>query len=216
MRRNLIIGILVSLLVHGGFDWIGEVLGHRPPPPKRKAQEVTIALIEMPKIEPDEPDVPDESDQAQLPTDFTPPMQVDVPSIVTDTSFVQKLEPPPPDSVSVNRGAISISQNSGNWRAGIGQIFDVSKLDQIPAVVVQEKPVYPFDMRRAGISGSVLVDFIVDVEGNVRQAEAISSSQTEFESSAVQAVSKWRFRPGKKSGHAVNTHMQVPIAFSLQ
>ncbi len=216
MRRNLIIGILVSLLVHGGFAWVGEIVGHRPPPPKRKVAESTIALIEMPKIEPDEPDVPDESDQPQVPTEFTPPMQVDVPTIVTDTSFVQKLEPPPPDRMSTRGSGITISQNSGNWRAGIGQIFDISKLDQIPAVVVQEKPVYPFEMRRAGISGTVTVDFIVDSEGNVRQAEAISSSQTEFEKAAVTAVSKWRFRPGKKSGHAVNTHMQVPIAFSLE
>lgn len=118
--------------------------------------------------------------------------------------------------MSTRGSGITISQNSGNWRAGIGQIFDISKLDQIPAVVVQEKPVYPFEMRRAGISGTVTVDFIVDSEGNVRQAEAISSSQTEFEKAAVTAVSKWRFRPGKKSGHAVNTHMQVPIAFSLE
>ena len=97
-------------------------------------------------------------------------MQTDVPSIVTDTSFVQKLEPPPPDNVSVNRGAIVIPQNTGSWRAGIGQIFDISKLDQIPIPVVQGKPQYPFEMRRAGLSGTVTVDFIVDTSGNVRAA----------------------------------------------
>jgi protein TonB len=70
-------------------------------------------------------------------------------------------------------------------------------------------------MRRAGISGQVVVDFIVDVNGNVRNAFAASSSQREFESSAVQAVSKWKFRPGKRGGHTVNTHMQVPIVFTL-
>ena len=32
---------------------------------------------------------------------------------------------------------------------------------------------------------------------------------------AVQAVSKWKFRPGRKNGHAVFTHMQVPIVFTL-
>jgi protein TonB len=204
------------LLVHGGFAWVGEIVGHRPPPAVRKAQEPTIALIEMPKIEPDEPDVPDDSDQLKAPTDFAPPMQVDVPSIVTDTSFVQKLEPPPPDKLATGGSAITIPQNTGSWRAGIGQIFDISKLDQIPVIVVQQKPAYPFEMRRAGVSGTVTVDFIVDTEGNVRQAAAISSSQTDFEQAAVQAVSKWRFRPGKKAGHAVNTHMQVPIAFSLE
>ena len=34
------------MLVHGGFAWVGEIVGHRPPPAVRKAQEPTIALIE--------------------------------------------------------------------------------------------------------------------------------------------------------------------------
>jgi protein TonB len=214
-RRNFIIGLFVSLLVHASFAWVGEIAGHHPPAVIRKVQEPAIALIEMPKIEPDEPEVQDQSDQPQAPADFAPPMQVDVPSIVTDASFVQKLEPPPPDNISTSGSVITIPQNTGSWRAGIGQIFDISKLDQIPVVVVQQKPMYPFEMRRAGISGAVTVDFIVDTEGNVRQAIAVSSTQVEFEQAAVQAVSKWRFRPGKKAGHTVNSHMQVPIAFSL-
>ena len=215
MRRDLIIGILISVLIHGSVAYVGEVMGHRPPPPKPKSTEATIQLIEMPKIEPDEPETVDSDAQQVTPADFAPPMQTDVPSIVTDTSFVQKLEPPPPDNMSVNKGAIVIPQNTGSWRAGIGQIFDISKLDQIPIPVVQGKPQYPFEMRRAGLSGTVTVDFIVDTSGNVRAAYAASSTQREFESSAVQAVSKWRFRAGKKSGHAVNTHMLVPIVFTL-
>jgi len=215
MRRDLIIGLLFSLLVHGGAAWVGEIMANRPKAVVVKSKEPTIELIEMPKIEPDEPD-PTVDDQAQqTPVDFAPPMQADVPTIATDTSFVQKLEPPPPDNMSVNKGAIVIPQNTGSWRAGIGQIFDISKLDQIPVPVVQGRPQYPFEMRRAGISGQVLVDFIVDTAGNVRNPFAVSSTQREFESSAVQAVAKWRFRAGKKSGHTVNTHMQVPIVFNI-
>ena len=67
----------------------------------------------------------------------------------------------------------------------------------------------------AGISGEVLVDFIVDTNGDVRNAFAAHSSQREFEATAVQAVTKWKFRPGRKNGHAVFTHMQVPIVFTL-
>ena len=70
-------------------------------------------------------------------------------------------------------------------------------------------------MRRAGIEGQVLVGFIVDSKGTVREAYPIRSTHREFESAAVQAVSKWRFRPGKKGGRSVNTRMQVPIVFSI-
>jgi protein TonB len=70
-------------------------------------------------------------------------------------------------------------------------------------------------MRRLGISGEVTVDFIVDPNGNVRNATAVHSSQREFEESACTAVSKWKFNPGRKGGRPVFVHMQVPIVFTL-
>jgi periplasmic protein TonB len=169
----------------------------------------------MPKIEPDEPDVVDDNQQQQTPQDFAPPSLNDVPQMVTDTSFVQQIQPPPPDNMAINKSAITIPQNTSNFAKGIGQIFDVSQLDQQPVPTVQGQPQFPFEMRRAGISGQVVVDFIVTIDGSVRNAFAFSSTQREFEQSAVTAVAKWRFRPGKRQGHAVNVHMQVPIVFSL-
>ena len=88
MRRDLIIGLLVSISIHGGIAWLGEI---KPTAPKARVKEEapTIQLMEMPKIEPDEPE-PVETDEAPpKPADFAPPMQTDVPQIVTDTSFVQ-------------------------------------------------------------------------------------------------------------------------------
>ena len=80
---------------------------------------------------------------------------------------------------------------------------------------VQPQPVYPYEMRRAGITGEVNVGFIVDSNGDVRDAYVINSTHREFEVPAVQAVSKWKFRPGRRSGKAVNTRMSVPIVFSF-
>ena len=215
MRRDLIIGLLAAFTIHAGVAFLSEWSGNIKLAPKAKPQAVTLELIEMPKIEPDEPEVVDESQQKQPPQDFAPPMLNDVPQMVTDTSFVQQLQPPLPDNLAINKSALTIPQNTGNWAKGIGQIFDISKLDKVPVPTVQVHPQYPFDMRRAGISGQVLVEFIVDVSGNVQNAFAASSTQREFESAAVQAVSKWKFRPGQRGGRAVNTRMQVPIVFSL-
>ena len=86
---------------------------------------------------------------------------------------------------------------------------------EIPVARVQQNPIYPYEMRRAGITGEVNIGFIVDSNGDVRDAYTISSTRREFETAAVQAVSKWKFRPGRKSGRAVFTHMQVPIQFQL-
>ena len=214
MRRDLIIGLLVSFVLHGGIVWLGE-LEPAVAPQKPKEEVPTIQLMEMPKLEPDEPEKVDTDEAPPKPVDFAPPMQTDVPQIVTDTSFVQKLQPPPPDGLTINKGAITIPQGQvGGLGKGI-EVFDISKLDQAPVAKFQARPQYPFEMRRAGIAGEVLVDFIVDSNGDVRNAYAARSSQREFESAAVQAVSKWKFRPGKKGGRNVNTHMQVPIVFTL-
>jgi protein TonB len=140
-------------------------------------------------------------------------MQNDVPQLVTPQSFVQQIEPPPPDLSALSKNIVKIPETR-NGLAGI-EVFDISKLDQVPSARFQARPQYPFEMRRAGISGEVLVDFIVDTNGDVRNAFAVHSSQREFESAAVQAVSKWKFRAGRKNGHAVYTHMQVPIVFTL-
>ena len=214
MRRDLIIGLLVSFVLHGVIVWLGE-LEPAVAPQKPKEEVPTIQLMEMPKLEPDEPEKVDTDEAPPKPVDFAPPMQTDVPQIVTDTSFVQKLQPPPPDGLTINKGAITIPQGQvGGLGKGI-EVFDISKLDQAPVAKFQARPQYPFEMRRAGIAGEVLVDFIVDSNGDVRNAYAARSSQREFESAAVQAVSKWKFRPGKKGGRNVNTHMQVPIVFTL-
>jgi protein TonB len=215
MRKELAIGLAFSVLVHGGVFVYSKYFYHPYHPPARHEQLEKIEVIQMPKMEPDEPQEIDTSQQQQQPQDFAPPMQTDVPTMVTDTSFVQQLQPPPPENMQINKSAIVIPQNTGNWARGIGEIFDISKLDQIPQPTVQVRPQYPFEMRRAGISGQVVVDFIVDTSGNVRNAYAASSTQREFEQAAVTAVSKWRFKPGRKGGHVVNTHMQVPIVFSL-
>lgn len=213
MRRDLIIGILLSVLLHGGVAMIGKA----PPKPKPKEEPApTIELMKMPEIEPEEIQKNEDQEQDQTPVEFAPPMQTDVPQIVQLDSFVQQVQPPPPEGMKPNVGIISIPTGS---RTGLGkgiEIFDISKLDQIPQAKVRVQPQYPFEMRRAGITGEVLVEFIVDANGDVRNAFAVRSSQREFEAAAVQAVSKWKFRPGKKGGRNVNTRMQQPISFSLQ
>ena len=212
MRRDIIIGILISAILHGGVAMIGK----SPPPVKKTVEEApTIALMEMPKIEPDEPEKSESDDEPQTPVDFAPPMQTDVPQIVQLDSFVQQVQPPPPEGLKPNVGVITIPQGRpGGLGKGI-EIFDPSKLDQQPQARAKVPPQYPFEMRRAGITGEVLVEFIVDSNGDVRNAFAVRSTQREFETAAVQAVSKWKFRPGKKGGRAVNTRMQQPISFSL-
>jgi periplasmic protein TonB len=212
MRRDLFIGIVVSIAVHGGTAWIGELAKAKPH--KRKAEQVdTIQVIQLPKIEPDEPETVDDTEKP-VPIEFAPPQQMDVPQPTVDTSFVQPLQPPPPENVKIAKGQMIIPQGGTGWKSNI-KIFDVSQLDQIPVATLTVRPNYPFEMRREGVSGEVVVEFIVDTTGTVRNAFAESSDHREFEAEAVRAVMKWKFKPGRKEGHVVNSRMQLPIVFKL-
>jgi protein TonB len=70
-------------------------------------------------------------------------------------------------------------------------------------------------MRRSGLKGDVIVGFIVDSEGNVRDPYIVRSSNPGFDQAAIDAVLKWKFRPGKKGGANVATRVNQPLTFSL-
>lgn len=82
-----------------------------------------------------------------------------------------------------------------------------------PQVLFQVAPEYPFEMRRDGIAGEVVVDFIVDEEGRPTDISVKKSSRIEFDKAAVIAVSKWRFKPATIDGKPVRTHLAVPLTF---
>ncbi|MGD1030810.1 MAG: energy transducer TonB [Opitutaceae bacterium] len=221
MRRDLIIGMIVSLTLHAGVIEYSAWAANRPsaPPPNRPM--AAVELITMPKIEPDKPDVDDavyEDRQQKMEQVFAPPVLEETFQLVLDTSFVQPIPPPVPGVTAINRMTITIPAtppSTGRRLDGIVEIYELAKVDEIPEVVVQVPPDYPYQLKSAGITGNVLVDCIVDINGDVRGAFAGNASQHDFAVSAVRAVSQWKFRPGQRKGKAVNTHVRVPVVFSI-
>ena len=96
------------------------------------------------------------------------------------------------------------------------QLLNLSDLDQAPVARWQMPPEYPYDMKSHGITGTVVVGFIIDFGGNVQDAHVITSSgHSEMDQAAVDAISKWQYAPGMKNGHAVNTRLQIPISYNI-
>lgn len=95
------------------------------------------------------------------------------------------------------------------------EIYDLNHVDEQPTPTHQARPQYPFEARRDGRGGTVTVDFVVDAQGNVRNAFVVNSTDREFEASAVAAVAQWQFSAGRRKGATVPVHMQVPIVFSI-
>jgi len=97
-----------------------------------------------------------------------------------------------------------------------GPLFDEKSIDQKPVAIDQANPVYPSELKKLGVEGRVVVDFVVAADGGVVDAHAVSFTNSGFADAAVKAVSEWVFKPGQKTGRSVNTRMNALITFSVK
>ena len=96
-----------------------------------------------------------------------------------------------------------------------GEVFAAAKVDLQPKPTFMAQPEYPSVFRNAAVEGEAVVELVVDAGGRVHEAKAVSFTHQEFEAAAVEAVRKWEFKPGQKSGRAVNTRVRIPIVFTI-
>jgi protein TonB len=214
MNRDLIIGLVVSLALHATPLIFSR---KAPPPPRMVVDKEPVIQMEMPPLDEEPEEKVEDLQDEPVETQMAPPSLVDLPTVVPVNAFTQPLTPPPPPGMTPSHGAINIpvTRPGANFGAGIKDLFDVANLDQKPVPRVQQQPQYPYEMSRAGINGEVVVEFIINTNGDVTQAQIVRSSHREFEVPALQAVQKWKFKPGRKGGRAVNTRVSQQIEFNL-
>lgn len=216
MKRELIIALAVSLGAHAAFLFGGQLFKSAPAPKPPKEEAPLVELLAMPPVEPEQPEVVESAEASADVSDLAPPMQSDLPSAVIDSPFVQQIQPPAPPGLSQPTGTIAIPMGRpGATGAGMRTVFDIASLDQRPVPTFQPQPVYPYELKRIGVTGEVALGFIITSTGSVRDPYIIRSTRREFEDAAMQGVLKWKFRPGKKAGAAVDSRATIVIPFVL-
>ena len=103
----------------------------------------------------------------------------------------------------------------GEGAGGGGGLFSPVDLDEPPRLRSRVAPVYPYDQRKAGLGGEVVVQFVVDESGRVLEPSVMRSSNHAFDAATLAAVARWRFEPGRKDGRVVRFRMSAPVVFSL-
>jgi protein TonB len=91
-----------------------------------------------------------------------------------------------------------------------------TKVDENPVPVKTPPPRYPDSLKREGVSGVVAVTIVIDETGAVSSTTVAKSSHPDFERPAMEAVSKWKFKPAKKDGAAVKVKVTLPLRFSVE
>ena len=170
-------------------------------------RKASVADVPPPEEEKDEAPPP----EPEAPKDSTPKPQL---------AETQQLIPMSAD--------LEVALGSGGALAGYGEIqavtataeetgsdaFDVADLEKPPEAIAQIAPKYPQELVKARIEGRVTVVFLLDETGKVQDPRVDSSTRPEFEKPALEAIRKWRFRPGQREGQPVKTYLRQPFRFT--
>lgn len=93
-----------------------------------------------------------------------------------------------------------------------------ARVSQLPSRLPRNRePVYPEELRRQQIGGTVLLRVTISAEG---AAEAVTLAKTSgykaLDDSALEAVRTWRFEPARLNKVAVRYTVKLPITFSVR
>ncbi|ADP85297.1 energy transducer TonB [Nitratidesulfovibrio vulgaris] len=109
-------------------------------------------------------------------------------------------------------------KSSGHGEAGPATPFGyaLADVDAPPSVCSKVPPDYPRRARRTGTEGRVVLRLLVHENGAPGHLSVVESTPPGiFDQSAMEAVARWRFAPGRREGRAVPTWVLLPVRFDL-
>jgi TonB family protein len=96
-----------------------------------------------------------------------------------------------------------------------GGVYKVGGGVSQPSVIFKVDPEYSEEARKAKYSGTVMLAVVVDTEGHARDIHVVKSLGMGLDEKAMEAVAKWKFKPGMKGGQAVNVRATIEVNFRL-
>ena len=131
-------------------------------------------------------------------------------------------EPPPdapkpqmdavePGKTTINVGRPTVSADISISGTGLSQADG----EYLP--IVKVAPIYPRRAQSRGLEGYVIVEFTVTKAGTVKDVVVVESSSSLFNSAAIKAAEKFKYKPRVIDGEAVEVYgVQNLIRFELE
>jgi TonB family protein len=214
--------INVSLVSLKGFDKISGDMPENQPGNKKRAPERPAGMSELPgdSIRTDIPAV-SRGTEATVLTDVLPPS--------VDQGYTERNQENELGNLKHNyygtAGGMSQSTGRHTWgsipRYGhtdieMSPIYHNLK-EAVPLYKENPTPVYPFQAKKRGYEGTVILEVLVTKEGKAGKVSIFQSSRYSLlDESAVSSVKKWRFEPGKRGDEKVDMPVKIPIRFKLE
>jgi len=96
-----------------------------------------------------------------------------------------------------------------------GGVFRVGGGVSAPSLLYKVEPEYSEEARKAKYQGTVVLYVEVDPNGKAKNLKVVRSLGLGLDEKAMEAVNKWRFRPGYKDGKAVTVAATIEVNFRL-
>ena len=100
--------------------------------------------------------------------------------------------------------------------ANRGNIYNYEDLDLKPKALKMIPPVYPKALKEAKVDGRVELIFVIDVDGNVVDADIERSTHEAFEQPSLDAINQWKFSRAELNGEAVYARLRAPLVFKAE
>jgi len=174
-----------------------------------------VEVIDLPPLDETPVDVAEsETSEPQI-AEFAPPMQADLPSLVTVDSFVQPMAPPTP-GITADIGMMVVPTTVAVGQGGaVPKLFEIAELDRVPNRIRTGMLSYPQEFRRSRQEGDVLLLVVIDPTGRVRVDRVVESTHPEFTRAAVTAAEQSVYESPKKGGVAVSARYTLRVPFRL-
>jgi TonB family protein len=131
--------------------------------------------------------------------------------------------PGPPSDGRGSRGGIGDGDNGGvgdkqGPRAGdspgLGGSYSLEGITS-PIVLRSVEPEFSEEARKARFNGEVVVQITVGEDGRARDPRVLRSAGLGLDEKALQAVTQWLFRPGRRGGRPVPVQATIHVSFRL-
>ncbi|MEO8026964.1 MAG: energy transducer TonB [Bryobacteraceae bacterium] len=181
------------------------------PAPKQFVPPSAVLNNENPKL-PMEPTIvaPDSVPNIQAPNFGDPMSKFGIPS--NGSGFGGGIGSGSGGGVGSGKGA-GVGPGSGGGFGG--GAYRIGGGVSAPAVLLKVEPEYSEEARKAKWQGTVVLAIVVDEKGHARDLKVIRSLGLGLDQKAIEAVEKWRFKPGMKDGKPVPVQATIEVNFRL-
>jgi TonB family protein len=120
---------------------------------------------------------------------------------------------------SGNRGGVGSGDGAGfgpgSGGGYGGGVYRVGGGISAPTILFQVEPEYSEEARKAKYNGEVTLTVVVDASGQVKNVKVVRGVGMGLDEKAIEAVSKWKFKPGMKNGQPVAVMANIVVTFRL-